>query len=351
MINNILSEELENEIIENMEKNDFFLIFEHYVKKNNIQFNSKKTIAEQFSIFLKSKTNRSNILNFIINNNDLDEWSKKQYLKILEKVDYFYTKWNNAIFSSAVNNQNYKKPLEDILSEDTQELISKILIKKWNKKELISYSKNIDDNWKIKDINVFMEYFKLKIWNITSLYTNDLVDVNLYWLLEFLNIFSEVKFRHLNIDREFFEKISVLDIGKRFKFYDIMFLELKYFFIEKWKIITRRWILNENWDILNIENKFFVTKLYWEIDILWVKFLKVWDKNWVYSFFDIHSAPLIIKWKYVYEIKESKISFKWIKYYEINNWKIILDKPSLLDKLKNYTSFDLSNVEVEEIYE
>jgi len=348
-MNEILSEELENEIIKNMEENDFFFIFEYFAKKNNLNIALDKSIVEQFWKFLKYKKNRDAFEKFIKDLDLLDEWSKKQYLSILNKIDGFYSRWNSMISISAINNPNYKKSEEEILAEETSELIYKILIKKWNKKETLSNFKVLEEWW--ENINVFMDYYKLRTWNIVSVYTNDLVDLNLYSLLEFLNVFSQTKFKYLNFDRSFYEKISILDIWKRFNFYDNIFVEIKYLFIENWKIINRKWILSENWDILNLESNFFITHLFWEFDLLWFKFLKAWDENWTFCLLDIHSNALNIRWKYVYNIEESKLNLNWKKYYEMNNWVFILSEDELLNYFSNYTSFDLSNIEVEEIYD
>lgn len=340
------SENLEEEL----KHNDFFSLIENYFKINSID-TSWKDVDKSISIFLKDEKNRYKIEEYLINNSNLNNESLNYNLKILKDIDDFYKwrGWKNYEFQVA-NNINFKKSEEELFIQKSQENIVKSLIQKWNTINRVQYVLENDisvklgyDTWMM----VALDFFKLKINN--SLFTMDLNEMDAKDLLIMMNAWKDNKVKNLSFD--YFVDWKIVDILSFYDFYWKKIVNINY--IErndvKWKI--KDCYLTDDWEILNLQGKYYIRKLFWEIDVLWKKFVWAWITNNLEFMLDLTNKPVIIKKEYLKSYKKSNLKYNWEDYYEINNWEIIISENEFRSILDKYVSFDIDNSLVEEIYE
>jgi len=342
------SEDIEKEL----KQNDFFSLIEKYFKINKIDI-TWENIDSFIAVFLKDEENRYEIEEFLINYNNLNNDSLNFNLKILSDIDNFY-KWNNSknYEYQIANNIDFKKTEDQLFLEKSQENIVKKLIQEWNIKNRIQYVLEEDLSLRLnlkKWTLTALDFFKIKINGVTKIFTKDLNQMDGKDLLLMMNVWKDSKIKHLEFD--YFSDWLITEIVSFNDFYWKKIIGINYIDNNDKGTKIKGCYLTDDWDILSLDGKYYIRRFFWEIDVLWKKFVWAWITNSFEFMLDLTFKPIIIWNIYLKTFEKINMSFKWNNYFMLNNWEMIISENDFIASLDKYVSFDIDNSLVEEIYE
>jgi len=335
-----------------LKQNDFFYLIENYFKINNIEINWED-IDKFIWVFLKDENNRYKIEEYLINNNELNNDSLKYNLKILSDVDNFYKglSWKNPDYP-VINNIDFKKTEEEINLEESWENIVKTLIQEWNIINRVKYVLENDISLKLgydKWMLAALDFFRLKINNSVKIFTKELNQIDGKDLLLMMNAWKDNKIK--NLDFDYFSDWHIVDIISFENFYWKKIINIKYINSNDFKRKIHNCFLTDDGEILNLKGKYYIRKLFWEIDVLWKKFVWAWITSKFQFMIDLNNNPIVIWKEYLKNFKDLKLKKNWISYVSVNDWSIIIPKNKFKEIIDKYVSFDTDKKLIEVIYE
>lgn len=192
-------------------------------------------------------------------------------------------------------------------------------------------------------------------WEKTMIFDKDFNKMNLFNLIEFVNIWNDSTIKYLekvNID------LKKIELSQIFEIYNFNWIKFIKFASSSFKTYTETFIIRSDWLFLKDseyededEEEFrYIANLFDSENIVWLEFvpfsyfdinslkdeleIDIFPTDW---FIDMNSQVIYVRWEPLIEIEE--IQFK--DYFKINNRDdFILSKAQLWEELKEYIAFN-----------